>query len=794
MAENYNPVSKQRMKSIKYFSYVALATLAFASCQKTEQGDELGLEQQPNIYQPQGETISLDLTASTEEGFRALTYDVSTSEGMPKLELPEAGSTIPVVVLLRKEGDPSSLTYAELNWKVKEDRKTLQYKGNITLANGHFATSDNGKWYIMAAIGAEAENINVGDNTSQARLKFSNTELTPATNEDKLTIKMPYLMSWTPLSITSAESAGHKGLKFYPQGSIVRYQVRSNMVDDYKVKGIRVASEGFYSEAYCDINPTSISDQSLTGTTTMRRPTGDKTIAGVLPSWKAKETAIRKRSSSEYSTYSLVPQSSDGLWSFDIWNGYQGLSYGTLGGRTKSSYYYTVYRPSEDISLESGKESRGYYSWVMPTANTTHHTADAPETEVYLEVTNATTTGQTLAAVPAHRSNKVIKDGGYYRMYPVLTSDLLISEVMNRMMDSASNPVDGAGGAGAVGPGDASGFNLSLLELYNPTLEPINLLDYALARSAADENKDLSAQGVRYYVTNKSQGAGEGPYSNGSTDDLTKAQILPLKVLETKNSRTSPYDGTKFASWQGVQGGYDEVYSDDWKYLPRYRVLAGNDPQLTNGKLLLEPGKTIVLAMGDWLSLEHEHAGWLLDDSDRRFIQETKASLAKAIENKHCQYAVMYSDAFEFSYWHGPQGNPYERMNNTGVMCLGNGIGFVLIKGLDNGKFAVVDSSFPDPKHYATSANNVDYVTDRNAFWARYKRTNANLLGGISIGHTRSAGSNHANVRPLYTPVSGYTYPYTTLWQPTNVSMWSLGTRSRSVDVNTPLVVASRAW
>lgn len=793
MEGNYKSVFKQTMKSIKYFAYVASATLAFASCQKDEQGDALGLGHQPNIYKVQGETVSLNLTATTEEGLRNLTYDVTTSEGLPKLELPEAGSKVPVVVLLRKEGDANTLTYANLEWTVKEDRKTLQYQGDITLASGHFATSDNGKWYIMAAIGAEAEHIGVGSDVSQARLKFSNTALTPAA-DGKLSIKMPYLMSWTPLTIGSAESAEHKTLKFYPQGSLVRYQVRSNMVDDYKVKAIRVASEGFYSEAYCQINPGSITDASLKGTTVLQRPTGDKTIAGVLPKWQAEKSAVRKRSSIDYTNYSLVPRAMSGMWSFDIWNGYEGQSYGSLAEKTKQSYYYTVYSPSEDISLQSGKESKGYYSWVMPTEHTTHHTAKQPETEVYLEVANASTTGQTMAAIPAHRSQTVIKEGGYYRMYPVLTSDLLISEVMNRMMGSASNPADGAGGAGSVGPGDASGFNLSLLELYNPTLEPINLLDYALARSAADEYKELSQQGVRYYVTNKDQGAGEGPYSNGSTDDLTKAQILPLKILETKNSRTSPYEGTKFASWLGVKGGYDEVYSDGWKYLPRYRLLAGNDPELTNGKLLLEPGKTIVLAMGDWLSLEHEHADWLLDDRDRRFIRETKASLAKAVENKHCQYALMYSDAFEFTYWQGPQASPYETMNNTGVMCLGNGIGFVLIKGLEGGKFAVVDSSFPDPKHYATAENNTAYVTDRNAFWARYKRPNANLLGGISIGHTRRAGNDYANVRPLYYPVGEYVYPYTTLWQPTNVSMWSLGTRSQGVDVNSPLVVARRAW
>lgn len=793
MEGNYKSVFKQTMKSIKYFAYVASATLAFASCQKDEQGDALGLGHQPNIYKVQGETVSLNLTATTEEGLRNLTYDVTTSEGLPKLELPEAGSKVPVVVLLRKEGDANTLTYANLEWTVQEDRKTLQYQGDITLANGHFATSDNGKWYIMAAIGAEAENIGAGSDASKARLKFSNTTLTPAT-DGKLSIKMPYLMSWTPLTIGSAENAEHKTLKFYPQGSLVRYQVRSNMVDDYKVKAIRVASEGFYSEAYCHINPSAITDASLKGTTVLQRPTGDKTIAGVLPKWQAEKSAVRKRSSIDYTNYSLVPRAMSGMWSFDIWNGYEGQSYGALAEKTKQSYYYTVYSPSEDISLQSGKESKGYYSWVMPTEHTTHHTAKQPETEVYLEVASASTTGQTMAAIPAHRSQTVIKEGGYYRMYPVLTSDLLISEVMNRMGPSDSNSVDPGAGGGAVGSGDTEPLNLSLLELYNPTLEPINLLDYALARSAADHHKDVSQQGVRYYVTNKDQGAGEGPYSNGSTDDLTKAQILPLNVLATKNSRVSPYQGTKFASWQGEQGGYDEVYSGGWRYLKRFRVLAGEEPKLTDGKLLLQPGKTIVLAMGDWLMLEHKDADWLLDDNDNQLIAKTKEALQKAIANGHCQYAITYSDAFEFNYWDGPQSNPYETMNNTGVMCLGNGIGFVLIKGLEGGKFAVVDSSFPDAKHYATNTSHSVYTADRDAFWARYKSTSNNRIGDLAVGHTRHAGNNHANVRPLYYPVGSYIYPYTSLWGGTNINMWSVGTRSQAVDVNTPLVVASRAW
>lgn len=243
-----------------------------------------------------------------------------------------------------------------------------------------------------------------------------------------------------------------------------------------------------------------------------------------------------------------------------------------------------------------------------------------------------------------------------------------------------------------------------------------------------------------------------------------------------------------------MQGGYDEVYSSGWRYLKRFRVLAGEEPKLTDGKLLLQPGKTIVLAMGDWLMLEHKDVDQLLDDNDNQLIAKTKEALQKAIANGHCQYAITYSDAFEFNYWDGPQSNPYETMNNTGVMCLGNGIGFVLIKGLNNGKFAVIDSSFPDAKHYATNTSHSIYTADRDAFWARYKSTSNNRIGDLAVGHTRHAGNNHANVRPLYYPVGSYIYPYTSLWGGTNINMWSVGTRSQAVDVNTPLVVASRAW
>lgn len=744
-------------------------------------------------YRAEGATISLDLTANAEEGFRTLTYDVSQNEGLPILELPAAGSEVPVVVMIRKEGDPASMTYAELKWVVQADGKTLKYKGDITLAKGSFMPSDNGKWFIMAAIGAEAENIQEGNDISQARLKFSNTQLTPVVN-GKLNIKMPYLMSWTPLEITKDKFAENFTLKFYPQGSLVRYQLRSNMVDDYTVGAVRVASEAFYSEAYCDISPSSVSDSNLKGTTTLKRPSGDKLIDGVLPLWKATTAGTPKRSSTGYTSYGLAPQASSGLWSYDLWNGYADLNYENFGSsKPNPSYYYSVYRPTQPITLASGAQSEAYYAWVMPTASNTHNVADQPETEFYLEVTNTKTQAQTLAAVPAHRSQKPIKDGAYYKVYPVLTSDLIISEVMNRLAATLSESGGSSGsGGGAVGPGAKPDAVLSLIELYNPTLDPIDLSDYALARSAAEiYSTPISGQKLQYYVHASST------QENSSTDELSKAQILPLRFLETKNTQQSPYANTKFAAWKGPQGAYGAVQQDGQTTTPkRFVVLAGQEPSLNGGKLLLQPGKTLVIAMGSWLALERSRAEGLFSSEEEALVTKTQAALNQAVTNGYLQYAVAYSDAYEFDYFDTPFSVPYTGSQTSGVLSMGNGIGFFLIKGQSNGTFAVIDTSMPDYMSYGTTSTDPLYIADRDSFWSRYEGSVQNdMVDEVpSVGHTRHPGSNHANVRPLYTPVSPYVYPYSMLWMGTKAEEWTPGVRSSSVNVSTPLKLSTKTW
>lgn len=778
------------IKILKQIALLALIVCVGFSCKKDEmltQGASISNEYK---YELKGEVVNLELTASTEEAFRALSYS-TTSTGLPKLELPIAGEKVDVLVMLRKLGDPSSLTYIKQKWTVQPDGKTLKYTGEVQLANGDFLTSESGKWYIMAALGFTSLDVDSQIASGEVTLAHHASRLHRVTQSGKLEMSVPYLMPWTPLEIAKESHAKHAELKLYPQGSIFSYRVRNNMVDNYNVHALRVASNVVYNDALCDISPSSITDESLQGTITLNRPSGTRIVAGQLPPWRSKVSSVGKYEldlTIDYVDHFNVRSDDSGPWSFSVLP----LDEENLPDFKQSNrpgYYYTNYILDEPLFVASGKEAEPLYGWVMPVEG-----ADNPETEVYVDASDADFPASRRGTLPGLRSAQIPKEGTYYRVSPMITSDLIVSEVALHWQDASA---DGSGAGTPVAPGVPDAANLSLIELYNPTLEPIDLTDFAITRGT----KQYMRSGLNvFYAGMMNTRIWEGKTTTYHAGSTRIARILPLYFLVAEPGK-SIYQNSKFSDWTTLpaespytyvasEGAYGTTAMFDGELRPVTRrvVLAGETPKLTDGKLLLMPGKTVLLGAGGWL--RHD------DAVDLALKNTILTKIREAVALGHCQFAVAYTDTESDWSAYGPVDQPYLDGDAGGTLDMANDTGFTLIKKVGN-VYIEADTNQDIALHqaetyYASEESHMLWqalVEDDEYRRARYGlpgstrfSTETQLLTSRSIGYTRHPGENHSTTLPfIFRRYERYYTPFDQFWPAIEGTAYSYGKRSAQV-------------
>lgn len=727
----------------------------------------------------EGETGLMGLNGVAEEdiatdNFKAMTYKLDPEKnGFPRLELPAVGTKMSVLCIFRKLGDASTTTYSQLEWTIKEREdksKYLSYTGPVQLASGDFLKSDAGKWYMMAVIGGTAEHLE-GD-YGQARIRIDAQTLYEANDEGKLVADIPYIMPWTPLTIAQSDGyAEHKSLRFRPQGSLLRVSVRNGMVADYQLKKLKVAANTFVNAAYLDLSKTKITDEMLTATTQEPKPDGSiRTFAGKLPQWV--ETQPLKMHEHP-SAPALFGSEDKGIWSVDLWG-----DYNAVASQAEGAIYYATYNYPSNLTIASGTESKAFYAWVLPT----NIEASQAKAQFYVEAASSENPDMLYGAIPVHKTNAKLLSGAYYYAYPELTSDLIINKVlvnivgtessgtgfrslhngaklsyrlMERLRSSDDDDDDWEDEDAPVHyPPETEGAipvffepNLSTIELYNPTLDTIDLRQYGILRTVWKDDLKVDRDDALFYKYNAQIGA--------SPSSVAEATVLPFEAFVTPSD---PF-AASFSSWSGDRGSHD--YAANYTYADNTPVKRLNligtspEPMIEDGQFKLLPGRAILLGA----------SGFRLRDNDTDYKEAREAVVAKineAIAHGYCQYALTYNDGNELNAVEWGK-DPYTNYSNT--LAIANAIGVVLVKKLKTDGFRVVDTSIPYRDAYAGLSSM--YITDWDAFINEYTTKGSDGVKKIQVqspkGYVRVQGTNHAHIRPLYYP-RGHYYQFHERW------------------------------
>lgn len=737
------------MKVKAYSSVLSLALVFILLACNGEQ--EPTHNNQQDIYQPKGEVIDLHLSGDlVSEQMRALDFTIKDGdkEGLPELKLPQAGSKVSVLCVLRKLGAPNSTTYAQLEWTVADDGKSLKYNGPVQLAEGNFTKADADKWYMMAILGGTAQNVTVGADVSKANVTVEAGNMqTPANG--KLTMDVPYVMPWTKLSIITDDWAEHKSLRFYPQGTLVRHKIRNGMVDAYKVSAVKLSSNVMTNSGYFNIGRDNITDEQLKGKTTRQRADGTtQEYSGVLPVW------MPKTAGQAYDVDMTNYTADSRMWRQSLWPVYSPEAFTAQTGTT----YYSSYTLPSEVTIASGATSEGYYAWVMPMSTT-----ETPRSDFYLSAQSTVEGSQLYEALPAYTTKMKPLSGVFYRIYPEISSDLIVSEVVNisygqsdvsaDMEDDdllSGDNLDADGGwetaetptvpgtAGGEGLGGRPEKNLSMVELYNPTLDTLDLNNYAIVRTFLPQNTSYGAFTKQVFHV---QGA-------EPVDNPMGATALPLAVFTGSASLTS----SPFSTWTSTgQHGTPTTAGKT-----RYRVLAG-ETNLQNQGLKILPGKTVLIGASSYLKEDNPAQNSATDKARREIL----AIVKKAVEKGYCQYAIAYSNGAELgdSFADAPSDK------TAGTLDFGATDGIVLIK--KGTGYQIVDVTTPSlPSVY--KGNNSKYQNDFDLFKARY-RDNESSSPRLRViypyqGYYRQRGCNHPAVPPFYGAVGQGYVPYTQMW------------------------------
>lgn len=136
------------------------------------------------------------------------------------------------------------------------------------------------------------------------------------------------------------------------------------------------------------------------------------------------------------------------------------------------------------------------------------------------EANKGSVTPRTQPLMVLHQTNRTFPEPKVYHAQVVIRPDLMLSEVIYQKHD---------------------GQNYSLLEVYNTTVEPVDLSQYAIVRLIPSADK--------------SHLAFRGP--NGQpVDNLSQALVLPLTALKGK---TDPFADSKLSSLKQAGHNYDDA-------------------------------------------------------------------------------------------------------------------------------------------------------------------------------------------------------------------------------------------
>lgn len=737
MRENCSSMKKNILTLV-----LAFVTL-LSSCQKEMPKEQYNDNKE--LVEYKGETVSLDLQGDTEDLLKGMVFDISNG-GRPKIKVMQPDSKVKVLCVFRKVGDVATTTYKELEWTVDATGRKIFYKGDIKLASSGFTKADNGKWYMTAIVGGTPKDVNVADATSKAKVEFNTPQVALPLN-NAVELNVPYILPWTAISTSEKDgSAVQKDLLFQSQGTILKVQLRNGMISPYKLKTLHISSGKFYTHGGFDLS--NITDDMLT----------KRATPAWLPSDMSKNYQMKDVKRSEYSH--VVSSGGGQLWDISMWHDRADESFEEIS----TPNAYTSYNLPNPITVASAEETTAFYTWVMPAKVNTISTMP---TMAYADVQGTQAGDVESKRVPVFFSTDTPRKGTYRTINLELTSDLMILSVLADAKDSKwATPPPRRPGRPYRPVSDGSGVqveeNASVLVLYNPTVYPIDLTDYALVRGGNYRKNPSRPRGIpdetyytengyKFYVHSPSQRHAGYPPSMTSgkwtgipyTDDPMQATALPLRAALGDHRL---FEG-KFSTWPEAGRGDLSDYADGgeggFNRDERYKLLAGTQPTLANGQIMLQPGKCIVLVGGGYLLPDYASNYESIRAKNELLMQAIKM----AVDKGYCQFAFAYSNG-EKAY-EGFISAAYE--GQGGTLDLGAGQGFFLIKhyyarsGQQTSRYRIVDSSIPYKQSYVGSSQ---YKTDIRA-WITAMSTDRYIDVEGPVSHVRKSVSRFPLIHPV---------------------------------------------
>ena len=330
----------------------------------------------------------------------------------------------------------------------------------------------------------------------------------------------------------------------------------------------------------------------------------------------------------------------------------------------KANYeaYKNAYETREDFN---------HYSSNFPGGTFPAARAAIKKSGEYVRDANTKITPRTQPLMVLHQTNRTFPERKVYHAQVVIRPDLMLSEVIYQKRD---------------------GKNYSLLEVYNTTVEPVDLSQYAVVRLIPSTDKS-------YLAFRNKDGL--------PVESLDQALVLPLTALK---GDANPFAGSALSSLKPSEYTYDDAANrarpiyyrssgprtssgDLWSGIWSYSKLVDESTTHPDRSLYLMKGQNILLGASGYVNSpvtkkEYSYTVELLEPNG--WFKPLHGLLETNYNRKYLRYAYAYADGVKTDNTFG-----------AGTLDYEPGDAFALIKKTSTG-WQIIDATGPvGPKHLA---------------------------------------------------------------------------------------------
>ena len=321
-------------------------------------------------------------------------------------------------------------------------------------------------------------------------------------------------------------------------------------------------------------------------------------------------------------------------------------------------------------------------------------------------------TPRTQPLMVLHQTNRTFPERKIYHAQTVIPQDLMLSEVIYQKHD---------------------GKNYSLLEVYNTSIEPIDLEKYAVVRLIP------SADDSHLAFRNK---------DGRPVESLDQALVLPLTALKGK---ADPFEGSALISFKQPGYSYDDptkrampIYYNPWTFTTSldgrwsgtygYNKLVDNGGDHPDRSLYILGGQSILLGGSGYVNtpvMNTKSSDEVLNLLDENSWFKPLHELLKAnFDKNYLRYAYAYADGVK-----GADGNFGE-----GTLDYRPGDAFALVKKTETG-WQIIDATGPIGQKQLAFAGT----------YATFKAEMDKVKAAENFSQQRLDGVNHPFIAPYRT-------------------------------------------